>query len=160
MSLESLIYKKRRLAVANANSANSAKGAGVAGLNVSNVSAVSISAVSGGSAANDTVIVAAAFAGALAVPDGDVIHWRVTGPEASGSEAAMRAELASLSDRVADAMGWPDDERAWLAEYAARCPTGNLPADVRAYRTQVASLAAQVAAREAIDRARGLTRRE
>jgi len=163
MSLADLIYPKRRKAAANANPGNAANPEPVvatAGTNISKISDFSVSRSPEAEAANDPTTaldVDDDCAGFLQFSSGGSVQWAADAAPVVGSKAALRDELAKLSARVADAMHWDDDERAWLMEYAYRCPADNLAADVRAYRAQVAAIDAEQAARDAIRRARDRT---
>jgi hypothetical protein len=160
MSLADLIYKNRNRRLATATPATLATVQDESGPSVAKVATVAVANSKNHEAANDPAtapMLPDDCAGALQFPDGESIHWQADQSPVTGSEAALRAELARLSDRVATAMHWDDDERAWLADYAARCPADNLAADVGAYRAQVAALDAELAARDAVRRARERT---
>lgn len=163
MTLADLIYAKRRKA-ANANPANAANPHSVmaaTGANISKISDFSVSRSPEAEAANDptnALDIDNDCAGFLQFSSGGSVQWKADAPSVVGSEAALREELAKLAARVADAMHWDDDERAWLMEYADRCPADNLAADVRAYRAQVAAIDAEQAARDVVRRARRFAR--
>lgn len=160
MSLADLIYPKRNRGVATATPATLATVTGENGPSVAKVATVAVAKSKNLEAANDPTTAPTPpddCAGFLQLPDGEAAHWQADPSPVTGSEAALRAELARLSDRVAAAMHWNDDERAWLADYASRCPADNLAADVQAYRAQVAALDADRAARDAVRRAKERT---